>query len=108
MILVARRPLLPFTFSWRLPFTRQRKHRRAAQEVTHRFTIHLAAGASELVPPCDRSIVVHCNRGTVWITQDGELKDVILNPGESFTPQRTRDMLLHSLHSCELLMQFSR
>lgn len=32
--------------------------------------------------------------GTVWITQDGDTRDIVLQAGESFTPDRHGDLLL--------------
>lgn len=35
--------------------------------------------------------------GAVWITQDGDLRDVVLESGQSFTPDRDGDVLLSPL-----------
>lgn len=35
--------------------------------------------------------------GAVWITQDGDLRDVVLESGQSFTPDRDSNILLSPL-----------
>lgn len=35
--------------------------------------------------------------GTVWITQDGDLRDVVLESGQSFTPDRDSHVLISPL-----------
>ncbi|HEY0847770.1 MAG TPA: DUF2917 domain-containing protein [Noviherbaspirillum sp.] len=32
--------------------------------------------------------------GAVWITQDGDVRDVVLHPGQSFTPDRDGELLI--------------
>jgi hypothetical protein len=39
---------------------------------------------------------VVCHSGSVWVTQDGDLRDVILRPGESFTLDRKGPALLQA------------
>lgn len=107
MILVARPSLLHLPFALGLPFTGA-KARPRATDVMHRFRIHLTAGRTELMAPTQRGITVCCHAGTLWITQDGELDDVILNAGESFTAQRRRDLLLYAMRDTDLEMQIRR
>lgn len=35
--------------------------------------------------------------GTLWITQDGDVRDIVLQAGQSFTPDRDGDVLLSPL-----------
>lgn len=44
---------------------------------------------------------VHAMAGTVWITQDGDLRDIVLEAGESFVLDRDREALLSSLDDGE-------
>ena len=44
-----------------------------------------------------RSIV--CDSGTVWVTQDGDVRDIILRAGESFTIDRNGPALVQAFES---------
>lgn len=57
--------------------------------------LRLDAGAGEAV------IVFH---GWVWITQDGDARDVVLGPGESFTLDRPGVALAQALRDSSLLV----
>ena len=37
---------------------------------------------------------VECLSGSIWITQDGDLRDIVLGPGEAFAFDRRTDALL--------------
>ncbi len=37
---------------------------------------------------------VECLDGSIWITQDGDLRDIVLGPGEAFAFDRCTDALL--------------
>ena len=76
--------------------------------ITHRFTMQLRQGCSEEVVQPGRGVQVRCRRGRLWITHDGDPKDVVLEPDESYTAERGARMTLHALQSCEMEMQFSR
>jgi len=45
----------------------------------------------------DSSFAVRCARGSVWITHDGDPKDVILAGGETYRAQRTDALHLFAL-----------
>ena len=63
---------------------------------------HLAAHAGRSV---------ECLSGSLWITQDGDLRDIVLGPGEAFAFDRRTDALLSAfddsryvvLDDCELI-----
>ncbi len=44
-----------------------------------------------------RDVVVGVDTGTVWLTQDGDLRDIILRAGESFRVDRDGTVLLQAL-----------
>lgn len=51
---------------------------------------------------------VHAKAGTVWITQDGDLRDIVLEAGESFVLDRDREALLSSLDDDEAQVSIER
>lgn len=46
------------------------------------------AAAHSLVLDDARGTAIRCGRGSLWITQHGDPRDVVLAPGESFTIDR--------------------
>jgi uncharacterized protein (AIM24 family) len=44
-----------------------------------------------------RDVVVGVDAGTVWLTQDGDMRDIILRAGESFRVDRDGTVLLQAL-----------
>ena len=62
---------------------------RAAQTLDkgHLFRLHDALGLQVL-----------CISGCLWVTQDGDPRDIVLEAGESFTIDRPGDALLSALH----------
>jgi hypothetical protein len=81
---------------------------RGAAVVTHRFTMQLRQGCSEQVVQPDQGVQVRCRRGRLWITHDGDPKDVVLDPGDIYTAERGARMTLHAMQLSEMEMQFSR
>jgi hypothetical protein len=47
---------------------------------------------------------VHCVRGSVWITQDGDQKDYHLGPGMAFVLDRRGLALVHALKPSEIVL----
>lgn len=50
--------------------------------------------------PIHRKIV--CLRGCLWITHDGDPKDIVLDAGQSYRPDRHARMLIQALQAAEL------
>ena len=106
MILVSPRPMLP---GLHIPhLLGPRREADAAPAVTHRFNMHLEGGVSEVVPQAASCALVRCTAGSVWITHDGDPKDVVLGPGDSYEAPRPAAMLLHALQPCAIEMHFTR
>jgi hypothetical protein len=78
-----------------------------APPVTHRFALSLESGKSEAVPQPACCVLVRCTDGSVWITHDGDPKDVVLGPGESYSAPRPGSMLVHALRPSAVEMHFS-
>jgi hypothetical protein len=74
--------------------------------ITRWFAAHVRHGATrEITPPAGR-VTVHCRGGEAWITHDGDPKDVLLQPNESYAVERGDRMTLHALRGdCVLEIQ---
>ena len=105
MILVAPRPMFGLP-RFHGPAARDAREG-ASPPVTHRFALRLDAGKSEAVPQAACCVLVRCTDGSVWITHDGDPKDVVLGPGDSYSARRPASMLVHALRSSAVEMQFS-
>ena len=57
----------------------------------------LAKRSVQVLPP--ETDLVSCRSGSIWITQDGDQKDIILQPGERFVPQPKRRAILYGLEA---------
>ncbi|MDP3820354.1 MAG: DUF2917 domain-containing protein [Burkholderiales bacterium] len=42
--------------------------------------------------------------GRLWITMDGDLRDVVINAGEGFTVDRGSDVLLSAMSDAQLIV----
>ena len=47
---------------------------------------------------------VECLNGCLWITQDNDTRDIVLNPGEGFTLDRPEGALLSALADSRLMV----
>ncbi|OGB20540.1 MAG: hypothetical protein A3I66_05665 [Burkholderiales bacterium RIFCSPLOWO2_02_FULL_57_36] len=48
---------------------------------------------------------VHAMTGTVWITQDGDARDIVLEAGESFVLDRGRTAILSPLNEAQVALE---
>ena len=89
----------------RAPLTRalglQRKPR-----VIRRFVAQLPKGEARVFERVDSSVQLRCAAGSAWITQDGDCKDVILQPQESYRAEREQPMHVFALADCVLELEF--
>ena len=47
---------------------------------------------------------VECLTGTLWVTQDGDSRDIVLEPGDSFTFDHRGDALISALDDSRFLL----
>jgi hypothetical protein len=47
---------------------------------------------------------VECISGSLWITQDGDSRDIVLAPGDSFSFDRSGDALISALDDSRFLL----
>ena len=97
-------------------FARERLHQRrfgaapgvffARERIRRRFAARLAQGDNEVIPHADDTVVVRCAAGSVWITHDGDPRDVILYPGESYQADREEAMHVFALADSVIEIEF--
>jgi hypothetical protein len=80
-------------------------HRRRPR-VTRRLAIELAQGEASVFERVDGSVQVHCAAGSLWITHDGDCKDVVLGPQQSYCAEREQAMHLFALAPCVIELEF--
>jgi hypothetical protein len=81
-------------------------HRRTRPRVTRRFAMRLPRGRTEVLRCVDRSVVVRCAQGSLWVTQDGACKDVILDPDQSYRAEGEQPMHVHALQPTLVEFEF--
>jgi len=47
---------------------------------------------------------VECVTGALWVTQDGDPRDIVLSPGDSFVFDQRGDALIRALDDSRLLL----
>src|SRR4051812_17106886 len=47
--------------------------------------------------PLDPAVCVRCVRGNIWVTQEGDARDIVLAPGEQFVPARRGKVVIQAL-----------
>lgn len=78
------------------------QHIAAPPNVTRWFAVNIAEGATEALPPARGRMVLHCRSGALWITHDGDPRDVILDENESYLVERQDRMTVHGLRGSGL------
>lgn len=87
------------------PFPENLRHR-VRPRVTRRFAMQIPGGGTEVLSQVDSSVVVRCAQGSLWITQDGVPKDVILDADQSFRAEGGQPMHVHALQPCLVEIEF--
>ena len=70
---------------------------------SNRHDIVLAKRAIHRLPATGHELV--CNSGTLWITQDGDPRDIILNPGDRFVSDGRRQAIAYALDPSSLTLR---
>ena len=79
---------------------------RPPTRVKRRFAVEIPKGEHRTFERVDESVLVCCCSGSLWITHDGDPKDVILVPGESYRAEREDAMHVFALADCVLEIEF--
>ena len=79
---------------------------RQQPRVIRRFAVEMRKGEARTFERVDSSVELLCAQGSLWITHDGDPKDVILNPQESYRAEREDAMHVFALQPCVLEIEF--
>lgn len=63
-------------------------------QLAHRAMLHIDGGTRR----------VECHTGSVWITQDRDVRDIVLDPGEHFTPVAGHHAIAYALDNATLAL----
>jgi hypothetical protein len=74
--------------------------------VKRRFAFEMQKGENRTFERVDASVIIHCATGSLWITHDGDPKDVILSARESYRAVREDTMHVFALQPCVLEIEF--
>ena len=66
-------------------------------DVTRMFAVPMSEGVTEEVLPAVGRMVLHCRSGVLWITHDGDPRDVILGENQSYRVERPGRMTVHAV-----------
>lgn len=61
----------------------------------------LPKGEREVIKKRDRAVRIRCVSGLLWITQEGDIRDIILRSGDEFIITRRGIALISSLADSE-------
>jgi hypothetical protein len=64
---------------------------------TDRFPLSLRRDQVRALPATRHAHTVHCVYGTLWVTQEGDEHDVVLQAGQTFTTRPRRKAVVQAL-----------
>jgi hypothetical protein len=76
----------------------------ARPRITRWFAARVRKGDTRVVEAPAGNVTVHCRQGEVWITHDGDPRDVLLQARESYVAGVRNRMSVHALEDC--VMEF--
>lgn len=64
----------------------------------------LPARAVRTVAPADAPLAIRCIVGCVWVTQTGDRRDYVIQPGERFTASSAGDVMIMALEDSRIVV----
>jgi hypothetical protein len=74
---------------------------------THHFELQLDAKTMFDVTDA-AGVTILCREGSLWVTLDGDPRDIVLDAGASFTPSDHRRALIYALAPASLSLAMAR
>jgi hypothetical protein len=87
------------------PLTRELGFKQKPQ-VKRRLVAEMPKGEARTFDRVNESVLICCSSGSLWITHDGDPKDVILSAGESYRAEREDAMHVFAMQDCVLEIEF--
>jgi hypothetical protein len=75
--------------------------------VTHHFELQLDPKTMFDVTDA-AGVQIQCREGSLWVTLDGDPRDIVLDAGESFTSTERRRALIYALAPSSLSLAMAR
>lgn len=66
--------------------------------------IELSAGELMRLSDANRWRIIVCRRGRVWVTQEADVRDYVLEPGQMFVIAQPGTVILQALRDAELVL----
>lgn len=79
---------------------------RPPARVKRRIVVEMEQGEARSFERVDASLYLRCSSGSLWITLDGDPKDVILDARSSWRADREGAMHVYALQPCVLEIEF--
>lgn len=74
-----------------------KSNRRPAHITGARRTVHEIAKCETVTVMQPQGSIIECLNGSIWVTLDNDLRDVILEAGQSFLADSDQRLLVHAL-----------
>jgi hypothetical protein len=103
-MIVVERPSLLSRLRFALPVLGLR--RPVAKVYGHRVAMALGEGKTEVLTRADRSMTIRCVQGELWLTHDGDTKDVFLKEGDTHSVDNVRRLMLYALEPSGFELSF--
>lgn len=79
---------------------------RKKPQIKRRLVAEMAKGDARTFERVDDSVLICCSSGSLWITHDGDPKDVFLSSGESYRADNARPMNVFAMQDCVMEIEF--
>lgn len=73
--------------------------------MTRSGTTSLQLAKSTLIRLSDTARSIRCDSGSLWITQDGNPRDIVLEPGQQFLRDSRASTIVYALEPARLTLQ---
>lgn len=70
--------------------------------VARQHTVHVMPRSGFLDESHPLGLTLHCISGCVWLTHDGDGRDIVLEAGESHTCDRDTRLMVHALEAARI------